>query len=474
MSDGASRSPRKGWAMRQVMVLLLMLLLAACAGRPAPVATGGAFLSASDPHFDPMADAALVPALQTAPALRWAAILDRAPAAPLGRYGEDPGWPLVRSALDAMRATLPDPAFLVLPGDFLAHSFRQKFDATAPDRSDAAYSSFVTKTFAFLADELRRRFPGATIFPALGNNDSVCGDYRLRPDGAFLAATLPIVHALTHTGPSADFDADWSRLGQYDLPVPGIAHQRMIFVNTVYFSTEYKDACAPPGAADPAPAVLHWLAAHLARARAAGDHVWLLMHIPPGIDVYATLHGDTAPKIETMWREDDAAGFASLARQYAATITMSFAGHTHMDEFRLIDGAGSVLVTPAISPIFGQNPGFETWHYGPDGTILDRATSVLDSLQAGGWRQEYDFDATWGTQRLDADSLRALAEQLGTDQEAATRWLSLYPLSRAAFWKPTLAAQPPAVVGAYLCSAAHTDVAAFRSCAGEERQGLRP
>ena len=54
--------------MRQVMVLLLVLLLSACAGRPAPVATGGAFLSASDPHFDPMADAALVPALQAAPA----------------------------------------------------------------------------------------------------------------------------------------------------------------------------------------------------------------------------------------------------------------------------------------------------------------------------------------------------------------------------------------------------------------------
>ena len=408
--------------MRHVMVLLV-LLLAACAGRATPpAATGGAFLSASDPHFNPMADAALVPALQNAPVSRWAAILDRAPAAPLGRTGEDPGWPLVRSALDAMQATLPRPSFLVLPGDFLAHSFRRKFDAATPDHSDAAYGSFVIKTLAFLAEELRSRFPEATIFPALGNNDSICGNYLLQPDGAFLAATLPIVHALTRTGPSAAFDADWSRLGQYDLPVPGTAHQRIIFVNTLYFSTEYKDACAPSGTADPAPAVLHWLAAHLAQARAARDHVWLLMHIPPGIDVYATLHGEAAPRVETMWREEDATAFASLAREYAATITMSFAGHTHMDEFRLIDGAGPVLVTPAVSPIFGQNPGFETWHYGPDGTILDRTTFVLDSLQAGGWRHEYDFDATWGTQHLDADSsARARRPGSAPIRAAATR-----------------------------------------------------
>ena len=378
-----------------------------------------------------------------------------------------------------MKATLPRPAFVVLPGDFLAHSFRQKFDATAPDHSDAAYSGFVIKTFAFLADELRRRFPGATLFPALGNNDSVCGDYRLQPDGAFLAATLPIVHALTHTGPSADFDADWSRLGQYDLPVPGIPHQRIIFVNTVYFSTEYKDACARAGAADPAPAVLHWLAAHLAQARAAGDHVWLLMHIPPGIDVYATLHGDTAPKVETMWREDDAA---------ALCIARAPIRRDHHDELRRPHAHGRVPPDrrrrpgsrhPRDQPDLRPEPGVSrrgTMARTARSSIARRLCSTACKPAAGGTNT---ISTRHGARSASTPTACARSPAGSAPiRAAATRYLSLYPLSRAAFWKPSLAAQPASVVRAYLCSAAHTDVAAFRSCwsarSNEAQLPLRP
>jgi hypothetical protein len=90
---------------------------------------------------------------------------------------------LLRSALQQMKDTLPDPAFVLVPGDFLAHGFRRAFDAAASDHSDAAYRIFVQKTMQFLAQQLEQTFPNKPILPALGNNDDLCGDYQLQPRG---------------------------------------------------------------------------------------------------------------------------------------------------------------------------------------------------------------------------------------------------------------------------------------------------
>src|SRR5207244_12743148 len=100
------------------------------------------------------------------------------------------------SARGRPRVPMPRPAFVPLPGDFLAHNFRREFDAAAADHSDAAYRRFVRKTMQFVALQLTTTFPDTPILPALGNNDAVCGDYRLQPDGSFLADTSPIVRTL--------------------------------------------------------------------------------------------------------------------------------------------------------------------------------------------------------------------------------------------------------------------------------------
>jgi sphingomyelin phosphodiesterase acid-like 3 len=93
----------------------------------------------------------------------------------------------------------------------------------------------------------------------------------------------------------------------------------------------------------------------------------------------------------------------ALLRRYADTVAASFAGHTHMDDFRLIGDAGGfyafTLITPALSPIFGQNPAFRTVMYDSAGGILDHTTYTLTNLPeataSGGapaiWRAEYTF-----------------------------------------------------------------------------------
>ncbi len=165
---------------RVITVILACLLL---------VLTGPAhadrFIAFSDLHFDPTADPSLVEKLLATDVSGWTEILDSVPA-DYGAFGRDATWPLVRSALDQMRLVEPTPAFLILTGDLLAHRLRTKFTAAMPAADGNRYDLFVVKTAEFLAREIMRRFPGKPVFLALGNNDSICGDYMLAPDGGFL------------------------------------------------------------------------------------------------------------------------------------------------------------------------------------------------------------------------------------------------------------------------------------------------
>ena len=166
-----------------------------------------------------MDDPKLVDALAHADPEQWPTILERTTDRMTGHYGKDPGWALVRSALDAMRRAEPHPTLLMVLGDFLAHRFRPQFDANATDHSDAAFRDFVRKTMAFMTQELSRRFPTTPIVAAIGNDDDVCGDYR-RPGGPFLKDTLPIVRRMLDGEIPDGFDAGWTATGNYSVGTP--------------------------------------------------------------------------------------------------------------------------------------------------------------------------------------------------------------------------------------------------------------
>lgn len=456
------------WAIR----LALVIALGSASGLAAAGPSDGEFLAVSDIHFDPLADPSLADQLAAAPAEGWPAILARGKTAP-SRFGEDTNWPLLHSALERMRAVLPQPAFVLAPGDFLAHRYREKFDKSASDHSDAAFRGFVGKSMQVVAGRLRAAFPETPILAALGNNDADCGDYRLQPGGPFLADTLPIVRGLLRGAPGPEFDADWSALGNYDVVHPTRPRIRVLIVNTVYFSRSYRNSC---GSGDPAAQTLEWLRAALDRARRDGRKAWLAYHIPPGIDVHATLHDGGCPdRIVPMWEPASAARFTELAHEFADTIEASFAGHTHMDEFRLIGKRGArdgfVLVVPALSPIFGQNPAFQVLAYDGAG-ILDRATYYLANPAAAtpalaDWRAEPPFSEAWQLPRITAGTLEALDDRIGSDRDAAARWLLRYAVSRAEFWPspPQQGLPLPAALAAYRCAIGSPAIAEFRTCA---------
>ena len=290
------------------------------ATRPAPP---GRLLLMSDVHFDPMAAPQFVDRLAAAALGDWRAILDGA-GTRFGSYGKDTTWPLLRSAVEAMRQTLPHPIWSCSPY-FLAHHYRASFNAAAKDHSDAPYRGFLRNTIQFLALELERAFPAVPILPVLGNNDDDCGDYQLQPNGPFLADALPVLRSLLgDAGLEPGFEQDWTSYGNASVKVEGL---RILLLDTIVFSRNYPTpAAARP---QPTPAARPSSAPRRTRRRPpAHQPVLLVYHIPPGIHGYATWRRACVPTGHPMWKESYAEAFAALLKRYPGTVVAELGGHT--------------------------------------------------------------------------------------------------------------------------------------------------
>src|SRR5271166_4518680 len=414
----------------QLFCLLMLLTPLGGHGADAQQAKAAAsrdkFLIVSDIHFNPMADPTLVPELAAADPGQWEAILQRTQPTAFSPYGQDTNWWLLQSALDQMRKTLPHPAFVMYTGDLLAHSFPRTYRNAAHDADPEHYRAFVLKTVEFLALEFRKRFPDTKVLLTPGNNDEDCGDYSIAAGGAFLSDTAELARDLA--GADAAFTSDWKALGSYNVPHPTVAGVRILSLNSIFFSNKYHATNFSKGCATVESAaasdLFNWLKANLAAAQQAKQKVWLMFHIPPGIDGYATTHnysaqaqgtGDSANvscnPIVPMWVPTWTQQVDVLLEEFHSTVIASFAGHTHNDDFRLVNAAGVnksfVMIDPAVSPIYDQNPGFRVVMFDRGGLLTDQVTYYLTNLKQASskgrrrWKKEYQFTREWKMPRLD-------------------------------------------------------------------------
>ncbi len=439
-----------------ILGLLPLLLISGAVGQTVRKKAARRLLIASDVHFNPMADAALVADLVAAEPSQWETILQRSKVTAFSPYGEDTNWWLLRSALDAMVRAEPHPALVMFAGDLLAHGFPRRYQSITHDSEPEHYRAFVLKTVDFVALEFRKRFVAAKILLTPGNNDEDCGDYSIDANGEFLHDTAERARALAMEG--EEFSSTWKLLGSYSLEHPTLHGLRILSLNTIFWSEKYRAASFSHGCATvnstAASDLLTWLESRLAEAEQAHEKVWLMFHIPPGIDGWATTHSNQrtsaatgipdascASSIVPMWVPEWTARFDSLLERYQNTVLASFAGHTHMDDFRVI-GSGAnrqfVLIDPAVSPIYYQNPGFRIVDFRSDGTLADQATYFLTNLkQAGGnargrWRREYTFSRRWKVRQLDGASLASIEDEIAGRNAARGLWLQLYLVSSSA------------------------------------------
>src|SRR5208337_4745207 len=346
------------------------------------------------------------------------------------------------------------------------------------------YRAFVLKTLEFLALEFRRRFNDTKILVTPGNNDEECGDNSMQAHGRFLNDTAELARETVEA--DRGFKKEWKAMGIYDVPHPVIPGVRVISLNTAFFSYRYQPAsfgqgCAPV-ASNAANDLMAWLESSLAAARQANEKVWLLFHVPPGIDVSATMHeyesiakespspaGAVCSKaIVPLWSPALASQFDSLLENYQDTVIASFAGHTHTDDFRLIGAPGLrkefVLINPPITPVDKRNPAFRVVTFNGDGSIADQSTYYLTNLEEasskakGQWEKEYQFSREWKTTQINAASLETIYGQIGTEQKARERWLKLYNVSSPA------AKVPAGKVQGLYCAIEHLDPESYATC----------
>ena len=462
---------------RAAAALLASLALFGAAATPPPGPPTQRWLLVSDVHFDPFADPTLVDALAATPVAGWEAVFTTGAQRGLSGYGTDADDALLDSALTAMRVAEPAPAVVLIDGDFLAHGFRSRFEKTARVHDEAAYRAFVDKTIAYLALRFGAAFPSAQFVPSIGNNDSYCGDYESAPGSPFLAHFAAVWAPLAQRGGAAPaFRNDVAAAGHYVSGVPGTA-LRLVVANSVVWSAHYDDRCGDPHA-DPAQAELTWLAAALHPAGAAPP-TWVVTHIPPGIDVYASLQGKTPTPT---YADGPAAQVPALVDAPAANVTAFIAGHFHTDGFRIV-GAGSthpvpLLLVPSISPIFGNAPAFFDARVDPaSGTVVDATAYALSGLPALGqpdpstpttWSAEYTVSSAYHLVALDAKGVTALQHARADDADVRAsfeRWF----VSGSPIASMTEANWP-----AYWCADADLTVSAWQTCLAQQPGAAKP
>ena len=466
-----------GWRMRALALAaatgLLPLGGAADQGPDAlpftPGPNQGVFLIITDIHFDPFADPAIVEQLVASDVHDWRGIFESSKEPGFAQYGSDSNYPLMTSALEAARRLLPRPDFVLYPGDHLAHRFETKFDATAGGGPEA-YRRFVIKTMTFVSDRLRETFPEAPVYGTLGNTDAICGDYMIAP-GETLLASVGELWAATSEHPEAF--ADFGIGGFYAVPHPTVPARDLIVLNNVFWSTKYDDRCNPQGG-DPGAAQLAWLEWTLYRTALRGRTASLLFHVPPGIDSFRSAHGKgTCRQNVTPFLKDEyARSFLTLLEEHRDILHSSFSGHTHMDDFRVLATAAGdpfllTHITPAVSPIYQNNPAFELVLYDrATGDLIDYATVYLTNLENAGrgedanWAVEYTFRGAYHYAAFSQKTASELARAIRSNPAVREDYIAFYPVA-------TSSTDPPIDEQnwkAFACAQTELTAEAFAAC----------
>ncbi|MEL7446614.1 MAG: metallophosphoesterase [Pseudomonadota bacterium] len=385
---------------------------------PSGVASGGGtsngkFLHLSDIHFDPFADLTILQDLDNASIDKWESILDGGDNKHIA-YGRhiDSNWALFKSALTAASDAGPYD-YVLYTGDYLRHNFETAAPGVIKDPN-----AFAVKTVDFVNMKLKNTFKKTPIISALGNNDSGIGDYQLEPSGPFLDGIADEMPGVDETKAR---EKQFKSGGYYRIPHPTVAKHDFL-VLSIYWSRLYDYKCytdSPSLAAGDDQ--MTWLTGELAKS---SNTVTLLMHIPPGVDGFKGYQRD--PK--SMWCEDGKfeTEFETALAGSKGKLIGAYAGHTHMDEFRVLASSGTpylaVRMNPSISPSNSNHPAFSVVSYDTStGAMKDYTTIALTnaakdlSPSDAKWGETYTFTTAYSV----SDYAPSTMEKLATDIQSA-------------------------------------------------------
>ncbi|MEM7357653.1 MAG: metallophosphoesterase [Pseudomonadota bacterium] len=341
-------------------------------------------------------------------------------------YGGDTGralWADTQAKLGQVLMASPKPEFIVYTGDLPAHYHcpdnRCYLPPGAPRTDHNTNIATILNNMRSVADAA-----GVPLFYSPGNNDSLGGDYfSFTTDEGKPKTPIQLSPSQNNPYPALNTAASCGsapcivsnahpQFGYYSVrPVAGL---RIVALNSIILGHTYhsRDGTSQTEAGNQQ---MDWMESELLSAKNAGEKVWLIMHIPPGLDAYA-VNSATCPTSPTasqaMWAHlPRQTGnqpvvqwldrFISAVETYQPYISGVLYGHTHMDEVRRIYGSDNQTITavalsaPGITPQHYNNPGFKVVSYDTASKEFLNAVTHYRTLSDKTW-STYDLQSTFG------------------------------------------------------------------------------
>ena len=423
-------------ALRLSFPRCLMFCVLCGAGFTVNLSYADTLLAITDIHFNPLhgLTKAQFQQLTEKPTWQWGDYFESLAQAP-SQPGEDSNYALMATALDAAKREAPEASFVLYMGDFLAHDWQASYDKVARKslRDDPeAYQEFTKNVLKMLALEFQKRFSDIPIFATLGNDDAFCADYWIQPSSEFnrhfAEIWLPLLKGTVEPKP---FTESFHQFGAFTAELRGLSGQRLVVLNSVYWSSSYCDdyfkpdsrgccQCENPGPL-PGRKQIAWLEQELDLAKRENKRVWLVMHVPPGLDSYAEQKAGGKCLTASMWTPEFTTRYLEIVEKYESVLQVGFAGHTHMDDFRVTMHEGRPLLVhklvPAVSPIFKNRPAFQIFQW-------DSARRVVQNWQTyqfdpvaqpkvgvSAWSEEYDARESYALEEMTGASVATLIEK---------------------------------------------------------------
>ncbi len=365
----------------------------------------------SDIHFNPLYDSSLTDELLHSDYKQWDSIFKKSSITKFSYYREDANYSLFIAMLDKIKEVYPSPEYMIISGDFLCHdSFLGKYNSD---------SSLKNNMIRFIAKKLKDVFPATVILPAIGNNDSYVHN-SINPNDPFLLmfanAWVPLLH-FTNEADSVGFINQFSKGGYYSYGFKN-SRNKIVLLNTVFFSSEYK---GPDNAGSEEK---NWLGEALNKH----ENVWTASHLPPGTDMYKLANKSSAAE---MCNSNFEGFFCELLKKNASHIQANFAGHTHMNDFRLVaDSTGKAIsffhIIPAVSSVYHNNPAFQIINYSKESMeLLDYTTHYLDAGNGNQW-ESYNFKSDFQLDKINAATLQGLVKNMQSDSAHLNNFINNY------------------------------------------------
>lgn len=304
---------------------------------------------------------------------------------------KDSNYALLLSAMTNMKKRLPHPAFIVIAGDFIWHG------------AIPADSLLKKRTIQFITRLFKQYFPGSLIVPAMGNNDTYGQDYDLQ-DPKFLK---DFATAWEPNLPSNAADS-LKRHGYYTCETGNL---KFVVLNSAPLNagTHY-----PQGSV-----MLNWLKNTLAGSN--GKNIWLIMHIPPGMNSYDQ---------KDFWKPEYRDEFIDEIIKNEKNVRVCIASHTHFDDFKVFynNSAGHTPVSllrivPSICPNHGNYPSFDVAEINTNDQLVNETNWYLNlSKMKQGigpekivWVDSISLKKDFGLKNIDAASFSQFMAAIKSD-----------------------------------------------------------